>query len=374
MLLRKNIYFSLVAVFLVFSFLESVVRVVYFVKYKNVSLLLAPFGAPPPEIKKVPRNRYTSVTRYKGYHKLTPGKYFREEQQDGEKHAYFITINSTGFRNREIKLQKQAYRVIAFGESSTEGVESPDDQTWPAHLEKLLQKKKKVEVINMGLSANRAENTFNLLTQEAYAYKPDLVLLYLGRNDVYHNHGMLSVLDTWYEKMLFFIHSHILYYKSMLYTYLLEKVSVYKSGHPDPLFFSPFNPYDALLDHLRKILEFCSKNNIKVAYICQVNHSGNVQKNIELMAAVHQNIDYLGDKNSRDERYHISVLKMQSHIHRFLEKEYPHVQFIDPKRAFYQQMLLEKRHLFSEDNTSTIHLTPLGNLLLARLVAQELHF
>ena len=60
--------------------------------------------------------------------KMIPGIYENEEIQ--------YTINSKGFRGKEFKTFKEKYRIICFGGSSTIGLKSPDDQTYPAILEK----------------------------------------------------------------------------------------------------------------------------------------------------------------------------------------------------------------------------------------------
>ena len=49
------------------------------------------------------------------------------------------TINSKGFRNKEFNTKKNTeHRIISFGGSTTMGIESPDDLTYPAILEQIL--------------------------------------------------------------------------------------------------------------------------------------------------------------------------------------------------------------------------------------------
>ena len=66
------------------------------------------------------------------------------------------TINSKGFRGKEFNIKKDGVRIIAFGGSTTIGLESSDEETYPSQLEILLNGKNKVnyEVLNMGFVQN----------------------------------------------------------------------------------------------------------------------------------------------------------------------------------------------------------------------------
>jgi lysophospholipase L1-like esterase len=124
-------------------------------------------------------------------------------------------INTAGGRGPEWVEQKPAgtIRVVALGESSTFGAGNPEDQTWPALLEKALREKHglNVEVLNFGVPGQRIAGMLEHLPSVLDKYHPDVVVHYGGYN------------ETWSEfqvpQFLSFLH-----YRSMLYTYIEEKL------------------------------------------------------------------------------------------------------------------------------------------------------
>ena len=51
-----------------------------------------------------------------------------------------INVNSDGFRGNEFQQQKQDvdFRIFAVGGSTTYGAAADDDDTWPGHLQKII--------------------------------------------------------------------------------------------------------------------------------------------------------------------------------------------------------------------------------------------
>ena len=73
---------------------------------------------------------------------MYPGKYVHKPTINLESGPVVFTINSKGFRGKEFNLKKTTKRIICFGGSTTIGVEGgPDDQTYPAQLEKMFMNK-----------------------------------------------------------------------------------------------------------------------------------------------------------------------------------------------------------------------------------------
>jgi len=296
------------------------------------------------------------------YFKYKPGTNVYKSTYDGQEHTTHYYINKDGFRNKEIG-PKDRYRIICFGGGwGIAGLESSDDETWPAQLDSLLGED--IEVINIGISGFSSEHIFNVLSMESYKYKPDLILLYMGRNAIHSNLGKL-VLDKWDQKVFYVIHK-MLYYKSMLYTYLIEKISILKHGHPDPFMFYPYKPYPKFLKNFDKILSFCKSNDIDVAYVCQVvSCDGNFQKCIDLIKG-NANIskaDVRGRETAR-------LFKLQE-IVKEISKERG-AGFIDPRLEFYEKCNTSEKHFFSYNNVGDIHLTPLGNSVLAEIISKKL--
>lgn len=81
-----------------------------------------------------------------------------------------------------------SYKVFVFGGSTVWGTGSPDSSTIPAYLQSYLQSSKEggVCVVNLGESGFvSTQNLVELMIQLQRGNVPDLVIFYLGANDVY---------------------------------------------------------------------------------------------------------------------------------------------------------------------------------------------
>jgi lysophospholipase L1-like esterase len=102
-----------------------------------------------------------------------------------------VTINSKGFRGKEIPAEKgPAFRIVAIGESTTFGVTmNADDKPWPELLEEMIRTRLKptrpVEVINAGVPAHTLEHTLSRLQSDILPLKPDMIICYHGFNGFY---------------------------------------------------------------------------------------------------------------------------------------------------------------------------------------------
>ena len=121
------------------------------------------------------------------------------------------------------------------GGSSVYRVYSDDANTIPALLERFLNQNlnhfpKKFEVINGGQSAMSlmgfATNTifYNRTISKILSFSPDLVLFYESINDAdMRNYTMMEANSRIIQFATQVKVYNLLHYKSMLYTYLLEK-------------------------------------------------------------------------------------------------------------------------------------------------------
>lgn len=101
-----------------------------------------------------------------------------------------ITIDSRGFRGREVVRPKPAgrIRIAALGGSTTFGTGSTDDaHTWPALLEERLRQYRPSvdwEVVNAGILGATVEQTGIDLVHRVLPVEPDFAILYSAHNDL----------------------------------------------------------------------------------------------------------------------------------------------------------------------------------------------
>ena len=103
--------------------------------------------------------------------------------------SFDVTINSKGFRGEDFTEQKKpgVIRVLTLGASSTFGYFDRDEETYPAYLEQILNRRwpgdVTVEVINLGIPHLKAENILDLFLTEGIKLDPDVVTFSEGNND-----------------------------------------------------------------------------------------------------------------------------------------------------------------------------------------------
>lgn len=98
-----------------------------------------------------------------------------------------IQINSKGFVGPEFEPVKapRTYRIFALGDSCTFGTSW--ETAYPALLQRLLFGKtgeKQIEVINAGIEGYNSTYALGRLREEVLQYAPDLVIVYVGWNDL----------------------------------------------------------------------------------------------------------------------------------------------------------------------------------------------
>lgn len=99
-----------------------------------------------------------------------------------------IYINSLGFRGKEFgkKKEKGVFRIIALGDSCTFGV-GAEGTTYPEVLEEKINaiNHTKYQVINAGVPGHTSSQTLLYMQHELLNYRPDLILLYTGWNNIW---------------------------------------------------------------------------------------------------------------------------------------------------------------------------------------------
>lgn len=107
-----------------------------------------------------------------------------------KKNREALVINSLGYRGPEFNLEKapNTTRILCIGDSCTfEGI--PETAPYPRQLEELLnqgKEQKAFEVINGGVEGYDSNKALERL-KLSLKYKPDIVTIYIGWNDLYIN-------------------------------------------------------------------------------------------------------------------------------------------------------------------------------------------
>jgi lysophospholipase L1-like esterase len=94
-----------------------------------------------------------------------------------------LDINSMGMRDKEYPLEREenTFRIVVLGDSVTFGQAVRQEDTYPEQLEGMLDN---VEVINAGVSGYGTNEELLFLKETAIQYKPDMIIVGYGLNDL----------------------------------------------------------------------------------------------------------------------------------------------------------------------------------------------
>lgn len=115
--------------------------------------------------------------------------------------ASFVRVNSEGLRDREHPKAKppNTLRVAVLGDSFTEAIHVPIEQTFWSKLERKLgncaavKGRKNVEVINFGVQGYSTGQELVMLRKNVWDYNPDIVVLaFFTGNDIINNSPKLE--------------------------------------------------------------------------------------------------------------------------------------------------------------------------------------
>jgi GDSL-like Lipase/Acylhydrolase family len=134
--------------------------------------------------------RYHAEATYGDFtiRRLRPQTTFWHTSVDG---SWRFTVNKAGFRDdRDFSYDKEgeALRIIALGDSHTQGFEVRQDHTYAAVIERYLDSRGlESEVINAGVSGFGTAEEAVFLEYEGFKYDPDVVVLGFYANDFEDN-------------------------------------------------------------------------------------------------------------------------------------------------------------------------------------------
>lgn len=134
--------------------------------------------------------RYHTDVSYGAYRirRLLPNTQFWHTTIDG---SWKFAINAQGFRaSRDYMYEKprDVVRIIALGDSQTQGFEVRQERTYSAVIERyLIRHGIKAEVLNTGVSGFSTAEALVFLENEGVKYRPDFVVLGFSANDFEDN-------------------------------------------------------------------------------------------------------------------------------------------------------------------------------------------
>ena len=370
--ITKFLVFSLIPLFVLFICAELFSRIYLFAKNKDTNYLVSPFfNKEEPSEKKEEFDvddffKVNGKVTDKWYFKMKPGTY-----PAPQKYGYLtFTINSLGFRGKEFNPNEKGSRIRIFciGPSTTFGAASSDDQTWPARLEYYLNadKKNRFEVINSGFPAAYSLNYINLIRYELINYKPDIFIVDAGENDLNRNLEKKDI-GKFMDKM-----HEILYYRSMLYTLLLEKMSAVLNNSPIPMNVWNLTANENFNNNIEKIIDLCRLNNIKIIFLRQMLYT---KKEVfladNLSLAEIRNIQEVQPRDDKGIVYaHYAMIYRYNDMMKNLKKlsvKYS-IKLVDFRKEFLGIMKDGNKNIFLDD----VHLSSSGNDYLARLISQSI--
>ena len=133
----------------------------------------------PPSVGREPQLLYVSDPEL---------GFFHQPNQRGWLDDGLVTINSWGFRGREVESPKPrgTFRIAVLGDSIAVGWGVADGETFSAHLERALRVPgaARVEVVNCAVSGYDTKQEAALFTRFASRLQPDLVLVAFYWNDI----------------------------------------------------------------------------------------------------------------------------------------------------------------------------------------------
>lgn len=120
------------------------------------------------------------------FHTYIPGHPFRDAKTE---YTHFREINSLGFTGEEFRVAKTPgeYRILALGDSFTEGVGTSADTTWVKVMEARLREYysgRPVTTLNAGMSGSDPYYEYVALKEKLLPFHPDLVILVINTSDM----------------------------------------------------------------------------------------------------------------------------------------------------------------------------------------------
>ena len=372
----NKLFLNLLFLTIILVVIELTSATIIYLKENKVSFLFKPFSKISKNFKQ--KQEVFLVNWDKNKDRIVPGNYSHEKY--GKKINY--KINSKGFRGSEFSFKKKVKnRIIAFGGSTTIGLGSEINQTYPKNLEDKLKKKDfDVEVLNFGLPAKSLNFIRELYFKEAFKYKPDIIIIYSNRNPtMYDSIGTKIMIDERLDndkiiRINLILMDNVMTFRLLYKAYrkiinLTIKSDKIISPYKDDIKHNVFYFTDQYYETLNEIINFSKKNSTKVVLVKQAFffnppiqkklRSYDLKESIEVLKNLKKdNIDQL---NYHDSFWSVTNVVLNKTMDKF--KNHQNVIIVDPIESL----------LNSEENfTDFVHLSPRGNTILADKISNKI--
>ncbi|PIS14390.1 hypothetical protein COT64_02890 [Candidatus Shapirobacteria bacterium CG09_land_8_20_14_0_10_39_12] len=255
----KKIIFSLVVLLIFLIVAELGIRAILFLTpLGNKSLNLDPYEEPDPNFGWRLKANYQNI-------RFSPDTKTEEN----------LIINSKGFRGKEFNKEKKAdvNRIITMGDSVTFGI-TPEVCPYPSQLQEIFNKKypNKVEIINAGVEGYSSEYVLKRLKYDILQYKPDIVTVYVGWNDLYAVNPQSPLNSKKMAKLAEFLNKFYIYKagRKVIFLWIKPKldhlITLSNAINADAAIYDKFEP-ENYKNNLKEIIKVCRENNIKVILI-----------------------------------------------------------------------------------------------------------
>lgn len=144
-------------------------------------------------------SRTTHAFLYSPSLEMIPKPNFRFQMAEG-----VLTHTADGYRGPEppAKISDEQQTFVMVGGSSTYDIGLPDDQTWPTDLGRIFAHE--IRVLNLGVPGHSTVEHITLTSQVAWKYHPDVIVFYIGWNDIRSSHVEESTTYDRFHKRRFF--------------------------------------------------------------------------------------------------------------------------------------------------------------------------
>lgn len=378
----KNILFSIIPALILFLIIELLAALFFMNRpTPSYSFLFQPFiDYEKINLKYHLEDWDSKNKRYK------PGKYYNKNNN------VRYEINKLGFRGPEFDIQnKPNCLILAYGGSTTVGLETSYNYSYPKVLEDKLKSKNRCSVLNFGASSVSLKYIATRLFSEIDIFKPKYVLIYNNRNSAMYDATTSKLMSNVAKnrfnlllfKIQFYFQNNVMTYKFIQKLLLIYNESKNYTPHPTApdrrinlQYFD--NGYFDIIDDIH---DFLNKRDIKLVLIKQVHQiDTTIQKKL-IKNKIEDNIILLEkynkinlDRNVKDENlnqkkkienyFMLTNAILNSQLDK-IKKKHKDIILVDPVHIFFK---------YNKNKWSTgdgLHLNAFGNELLANEISKN---